>query len=349
MKKNCIVLIVLIVPFALSAQIRRSLDWHKDWHVGTIGGINYLTTEIKKDFSRTAMDMNPKLDGGFSFYINKRFTDNIEAGIEFDKNFFYAEKTFPNKINWLIYDTRFNNSTSHFVAAPIYAKTNTSTWYLNLIYNFLNFNKKNKTPLNFNMYLKTGIGFSSLGVELGYRDPANYEKSYLPNPLYEKGQGIHSLKDAYLTFHLGTGINYYLSPRVSVNGEFMLMFVNVDYLDGVRNYDATKLPDGTTAINPSGVFTAITQLRVGVSYHFNWYKRQIYDGIWGKTYEEFSNKFYRKKVKSENPPAKVNDDSTLKKTIEERIPRKAADKNAQSNDIEQDIRKEIQVKSPDGA
>jgi hypothetical protein len=97
----------------------------------------------------------------------------------------------------------------------------------------------------------------------------------LPNPIYEKGQGIHSLKDFYSSFHVGTGINYYLSPRFSISGETIFLLVSNDYLDGIHNYEATKLPDGTTVINRMGVFGIAGELKVGISYHFNWYKRLL--------------------------------------------------------------------------
>jgi hypothetical protein len=175
LKRGFIVLIVVVLPLFLFAQTENfRQNWYKDWRIGTMGGFSYLTTELKKDFSKATMDMNTSPTGAFCFYLNKRFTNNLEGGIEFEKNFFSAQKTFPNKINWLMYDSRFNYGTSHFIPAPIYSKTNLSSWFLNLNYNFMNIRNRKQTPLNLNMYLKAGAGFSSIGVELGYTDPLNY-------------------------------------------------------------------------------------------------------------------------------------------------------------------------------
>jgi hypothetical protein len=301
LKKGFTLLIVVALPLILFAQTESfRQNWYKDWRLGTRGGISYLATELKKDLSKTAMDMNVNPTGAFDLYLDKRITNNLEVGIEFEKNFFEAQRTFPDRINWLMYDIRFNNETSKFIAAPVYSKTNLSSWFLNLSYNFVKAHNVRQTPSNLNMYVKAGVGFSSIGVELGYIDPLNYEKSHLPNPIYEKGQGIHSLKDFYASFHFGTGINYYLSPRISINSELMFLIVSNDYLDGVHNYDATKLPDGTTSLNRMEVVSIAGELKVGISYHFNLYKKSLFNGLWEKRYEEFTNKFYHQKEVSDS-------------------------------------------------
>jgi hypothetical protein len=303
-KRGFIILITVVIPFVLFAQTESlKQTWYKDWRLGAAGGTSYLATELKKDLSRATMDMNTSPTGAFNIFLTKRFSNNLEAGIEFEKNYFSAERTFPNKINWVMYDSRFNNGTSHFVPAPIYSKSNLSSWFLNISYNFPNFSPGKQTPLNANMYVKAGIGFSSIGVELGYIDPADYEKSLLPDPIYEKGQGIHSLKDFYASFHFGGGVHYYLSPRVSVSGEIIFLFVSCDYLDGVHNYEATKLSNGTTVLNRSGVLGIAGELKLGVSYHFNWYKGYQKDDLWGNR-EKFSNKFYHEKEVSDSTAVK---------------------------------------------
>lgn len=283
----------VILPHLLFAQFEDTRqNWWKDWRVGTIGGINYLATEIKKDFSTTSVQMNSGMNSTFGIHIDKRFTGNVELGIEFEKNYYYAEKTYPNKINWLIYDSRFNNETSHFVVAPIYSKSNTSTWFINVGYNLPNFRKSDKTPGNSNLFIKGGIGFTSIGVETGYIDQANYAKAALPDPFYEKGQGIHSLKDVYGSLHIGTGVNYYLSPRFSISGELLFLFVSNDYLDGVQNYEVTTLPNGTVNLNRQEVYSTIGEIRVSISYHFNAYRKLMSNGLWDIKYEKFENKLY---------------------------------------------------------
>lgn len=289
----CFLLALPALVFAQSDLIRE--NWHKNWRLGTLGGFDYLAAEIKKDFSKAEMEVNSAPRGAFSFYLDKRFPHNFEAGIEFEKNYFSAQKTYPNHINWLMYSDRFNNASSKFIPAPIYSKSNTSTWFINLIYNFPNFHSTDKTLRNCNPYVKGGIGFSSIGVETGYIDPSNYEKSGLIDPIYEKGQGIHSFKDMYGALHMGGGVNYYLSLRFSVSCELLFLFITNDYIDGIQNFELTTLPNNSVFLNRMGVFGTITDFKVGISYHFNWFKQIISNGLWNLKYEEFTNKFYHDK------------------------------------------------------
>ncbi|MBN1924559.1 MAG: hypothetical protein JW798_01880 [Prolixibacteraceae bacterium] len=277
---------------ARSGNLKR--NWHKDWNIGILGGVNLFATEIKKDFSRTSMDMNPSPNGSFSFHINKRFSFDLGLGFEFEKNYFSGDKTFPNNINWLIYSDRFNNETASFVPHPVYFRTNTSTYFLNLHYNFENFINSDDKKLNLNMYVKVGLGFSSIGVEMGYKDAAHYFESNLPNPLYEKGQGIHSFKDLYGTFQICPGVNYFLSARLSLNAELKLMFLSNDYLDGIQNYEATIRPNNGVLLNRQEVYAFIPSIKFGISYHFNWYKSKMNESLWGQPWEEYDNKFFNK-------------------------------------------------------
>ena len=310
MRKTIFILsFALFLPVILLARTGSlNRDWYKNWYVGTTGGVNIFTTEIKKDFSRVSMDMNPKPNGVFSFHIDKIFNNNFGVGIEFEKNFFAGDKTFPNKINWLVYGSRFNNENSTFISHPVYFRTNTSTWFVNFHYNFMNFKNKNNEYLDYNLYVKAGLGFTSIGVELGYKDPAYYNNTYLPNPLYEKGQGIHSFKDMYGSFHIGTGLNYFLSSRFSLNAELSFLFVSNDYLDGIHNYEATIMPNNQVVLNRQEAYAFIPEFKIGISYHFNWFKRKLNESIWGQSYEEFRNKFYHSKKKTNKNEQPVIDE-----------------------------------------
>ncbi|HPR31775.1 MAG TPA: hypothetical protein PLK12_06760 [Prolixibacteraceae bacterium] len=267
--------------------------WFKDWSIGASGGTNLLLTEIKKDFSRTSMDMNSNPNLTFAFHINKRLPSNLELEFEFEKNIFSGDKTYPNKINWLVYGDRFNNETSHFVSQPVYYKTNTTTWFFNILYNLPGSQDKNGKYRNWHLFAKAGFGLSTIGVEMGYKDPVYYDEARLPNPLYEKGQGIHSFKDLYGSFQIGPGVHYYLSPRISVNAELIFLFVSNDYLDGIQNFEATILPDKQVVLARQEVYALSGQLKFGLSYYFNWYRDKLNINLWGQSTREFENKYYR--------------------------------------------------------
>jgi hypothetical protein len=272
MKKSFILSVIVFIPFILSAQTKSFKDnWYKNWRIGSTGGVSYLVTEVKKDFSKTVMDMNSKANGAFYLHLDKRLKKNIELGIEYEKNYFSGEKRYPGNINWLIYGTRFNTSTTKFIVNPVYYKTNISSWFFNLSYNFKDVYSINRQY--FNPFIKIGIGSSSLGVEMGYIDPADYAGTNLSQPLYEKGQGIHGAKDAYITLHMGSGFNYHLSSRFSFNAELMFLFVDCDYLDGIQDYEATKMASGQVVLNRMGAYGIVGELKMGFSYHFNWYKK----------------------------------------------------------------------------
>lgn len=291
--KGYILLLAVLFPIVLFGQNESfKQKWYKGWDFGVLGGVNYFGTEVKKDFSKISRDMNSNPMGSFSLHLDKTNKGKFGYGIEFGKNYFSGDKLFPNKINWLIYSDRFNNSTSHFVVAPIYYKTNLSSFFFNVNYNFPNMQNKRQDYLNRNIYLKVGAGFSTVGVEMGYKDPAHYKESNLLNPLYEKGQGIQSIRDMYASFHLGSGLNYYLSNRISFTGELLFLFVTNDYIDGVQNFEGTIAPNGSTLINRMGVFSAIAELRIGISFHYNWYKKYKVNAAWEQSIEDFRNDFY---------------------------------------------------------
>jgi hypothetical protein len=166
-----------------------------------------------------------------------------------------------------------------------------------LNYSFVNVYSKRYNFLNINLYLKGGAGVSILGVEMGYKDPLDYEKSNLPKPLYEKGKGRQPKKDSYGTVHFGAGLNYFFSPRLSLSIEAMFLFVSADYLDGVHNFEVATLPNGEVAMTRIGVFDTVGQLKVGISYHFNLYDNSGL-GIekpWGFKLAKFENEFYHPK------------------------------------------------------
>ncbi|NLU38391.1 MAG: hypothetical protein GXX78_05805 [Bacteroidales bacterium] len=291
--KKLIPLLLICIPLVLKGQVETfSQNWFKNWRTGFMLGGSYLTSEIKKDFSKSMMEMNPQITNSFMFFLDKRFYNNFELGIEFEKNYFKGEKTYPNQIIWLKYHSRFNSSETHFVPDPIYYKTNTTSWYINGIYNFKNLRSQDYAFLNMNMYLKMGFGLTAVGVETGYLNLASYNKSNLPNPFYEKGQGIQKIKDLFGSFHAGIGVNYYISPRISISGEYCVMFVSNDYLDGIQNFEATYLPNNNVAISRMEVYGFINEIKVGLAYHFNWYRKLRFSSSWEQNFEDFSNEFY---------------------------------------------------------
>ncbi len=297
-KKLKTILLLTLLPYFISAQTLSSGHrWYRDWSAGFSTGVSLFATEIKKDFSKAGMDMNSNLTGAFSLHLDKRFPGNFGLGIDFEKNFFSGDKTYPNKMNWLMYDVRFNNEISHFVPDPVYFKTNVTSMFINMSYNFPNFNNYRGEIKNFNIFIRGGIGFTSIGTELGYKNAESYVEANLPNPIYEKGQGVHSIRDFYPTLHGGGGVNYYISPRFSLSAELMMLFISCDYLDGVQNYEASIMPGQKTVINRMEVYSMIPELKVGVKYYFNWFKRNLYNSAWEKKQEGFKNPFFHGEVK----------------------------------------------------
>jgi hypothetical protein len=292
--KKSILLLAVIFPIVLFGQNENfKQKWYKGWDIGAMGGGSYFAMEMKKDFSKVSMDMNTNPTGSFNIHLDKTAKGKFGFGFEFGKNYFSGDKTYPTKINWLLYDTeRFNKGNSHFVVAPVYFKTNLTSFFVNLNYNFQNFQDKRRDYLNSNMYLKLGAGLSSVGVEMGYKDPKYYKESQLLNPLYEKGQGVQSIRDMYGSMHFGGGVNYYLSNRFSLTSELMFLFVSNNYMDGVQNVEVTFKPDGTPIPNKYDVFSFIVELKVGISFHYNWYRKYKVNAAWEQTQEDFQNEFY---------------------------------------------------------
>jgi hypothetical protein len=298
-KISLILCTLLFLPFLLEAQQRVKIgkEFHKNWRIGGIGGVSYLALELKKNFQQATMDMNSRPNAAYTLFLSKRFTSHFEAGLEYEKSYFSGFKNYTSSVNWLVYDPIFNNEKSHFVAAPISYKTNISSFYVNMNYCFLNAYSKRYNLLNINLYLKGGAGISIIGGEMGYNDPLDYEKANLISPLYEKGQGRQPMRDSYGTVHLGMGLNYYFSPRLSLAVEAMFLFVSADYLDGVHNFDVNKLPDGEVVMTRIGVYDTVGQLKMGLSYYFNLYNIDDRNQIkpWGRKDENFENEFYHEK------------------------------------------------------
>ena len=291
--KCYIILIVVLLPLLLSAQNETDKQtWYKGWNVGATGGINYFGTELKKDFSKVSMDMDSNPNVAFNVHIDKKFKSNFGLGFELEKSYYAGAKTFPQRINWLMYSDRFNTSDAHFVPNPIYFKTNLSSFFVNLTYNFPNIRNLNPKYRNLNTYLKAGFGFSSIGVELGYKDASSYTESNLTDPLYEKGQGIQSIRDMYATLHFGYGFNYFFTPRISLSAELTALVVSNDYLDGIQNYESTIVSDNKIVINRMPVYGLVGEFKVGISYYFNWYKKFLINSAWELKKEDFNNDLF---------------------------------------------------------
>ncbi|MBN1925497.1 MAG: hypothetical protein JW798_06665 [Prolixibacteraceae bacterium] len=296
LKKSFFLLLVFLPVLLYSQDLEIIKTLHKNWRAGASGGMSYLAMELKKDFSQAGMDMNSTPNIAYSLFFNKRFKKHIEIGLELEKNVFTGYKNHSGNVNWLMYSPTFNNENSHFIPNPIYYSTNIWSLFLNMNYSFLNFYSYKNNFLNMNAYLKAGVGLSSIGVEMGYQNKQDYFDSNLLWPLYEKGQGSHPARDWYGTIHAGAGINYFFSERISVSLEAVLLFVSNDYLDGVHNFSATNLPDGTVEIERYTVFGSVGELKIGVSYYFNLYRETVNkSSIWNKKKEEFKNDFYYEK------------------------------------------------------
>ncbi|HUM88562.1 MAG TPA: hypothetical protein PKV50_03460 [Prolixibacteraceae bacterium] len=295
--RKVISIVALLLFFSLSLFSQNSgllRDFHKNWKVSAMGGASYLAFELKKDFMRATMDMNSTPNLAFSVTMNKRFNHHFEVGLEYEKSYFSGFKNNSSNVNWLMYDPQFNNGDKKFIPNALYYDTDISSFYLNFYYCFLNMYSMRYSLLNMNFFLKGGLGFSSIGVAMGYKNPEDYIASNLLDPIYVKGQGRHPWRDSYGTLHLGLGINYYLSSRWSMVLDGTLLFVSSDYLDGVHNFDIKKLPDEQVEMIRIGVFDFVGQLKVGVTYHFDLYKGRRWTGVspFGKKRNVYKNDFF---------------------------------------------------------
>jgi hypothetical protein len=296
-KPLSILILFTLLPILLFSQGSGLLQYlSKNWKVGGTGGVSYLTCELKKNFDKATMDMISELNVSFTMFLNKRFTKQLEAGIEFEKCYFSGYQNHSEKINWLVYDRYFNNENSTFLKTPVYYTTDISSWYINFCYNFLNVYSWKNNYLNVNLFVKAGVGFSSIGVDMGYKNYGDYALSNLKAPLYQKGHGTNSHRDTYGTSHAGFGFNYYFSDRISVSAEWIFLFVSADYLDGVHNFDVTSNSDGTIKMTRIGVYDAVSEIRAGVCYHFQFPKRRTgHNQAWYQKNDKFRNEFFYSK------------------------------------------------------
>ena len=156
--KQLIPLLLICIPLVLKGQVETfSQNWFKNWRTGAMLGGSYLTSEIKKDFSKSVWVVNPQVTTSFMFFLDKRFYNNFELGIEFEKNYFYGEKTYPSQIIWLKYHNRFNSSETHFVPDPVYYKTN-STSCISTAF-IISETTQSYYAFSYDMYLKMGRAY----------------------------------------------------------------------------------------------------------------------------------------------------------------------------------------------
>ncbi len=301
MKKLIFLLIItLFAVISSSGQPPKPQnEWLKNWVIGGSGGVSYLAMELKKDLTQTSMDMNSLPDLTYSFHVYKRLSKRFDLGVEHRKSYFNGYKNFSEKVNWLMHSTRFNNEQANFQPYPIYYKTYTSLFAVNGKVNFLNLYSKKYNFLNMNFYLRGELGFSYIGVEMGYRDQAHYEGTGLEHPIYEKGQGRQPHKDSYLAYSIGFGFHHQFSPRWSYFTEAMLFFVSNDYLDGVHNYTLVNQAGGTQTIQRVGVYDSIGILRFGINYQFDLARAKKKDGSnptqWTAKKKGYHNEYYLNK------------------------------------------------------
>ncbi len=293
-KKNLFLLLAFLPLLAGAQDLETLKTLHRNWRAGAAAGVNYLSMELKKDFSQASMDMNSLPDLSYSFFFYKRFKKHMEIGLELEKNMFNGYKNHSGNVPWLVYDPSFNTGGRTFLPRAIYYNTDIWSFFFNFNYSFLNIYSYKHNFLNLNSYLKVGLGFSAIRVEMGYKNQQDYFDSNMGFfPLYEKGQGGHKGIDSYGTFHAGAGINYFISDRFSISAEALFLFVSCDYLDGVHNMTATLLDNGSVQLDRVGVVGTVGELKLSVSYYFNLYKKTLRSStIWNEKKEEFKNEFY---------------------------------------------------------
>lgn len=105
---------------------------------------------------------------------------------------------------------------------------------LHPLYAFINWAAKETDPPRLSPYVTAGIGFFSFNPQ------ANLNGSWIDlQPLSTEGQGFKELPDrkkynlSQISFPLGAGVRYELSPMFNLRAEFVYRVLNTDYLDDV--------------------------------------------------------------------------------------------------------------------
>lgn len=270
--KSLLVGLILALLAAQNTKAQHNDFFNKNWQVGASGGLSYLTMELYKDFSGSMVEMNSKAAGTYNLYIYKTLHRTFDLGVTYSGTFFNGYRNNPSNVNWLYRSRDFNTSEKRFQPFPIEYRTNLSSLHLKAIYHLSPFYSLRKSYSNVNMFFSGAVGWSSIGVELSYVNEANYDVTGMRKPLFAKGYGYATPRSDYVSFQVGSGINYQISPRLAFQTEVTVTMVNADYLDGVHNYTAAIHPESTNEEmlqNRVQVYDVVGGVTVGLLYHFN--------------------------------------------------------------------------------
>ncbi|MFD2514267.1 DUF6089 family protein [Pontibacter locisalis] len=151
---------------------------------------------------------------GFGVYGSYRFNNFLSVRANFAKGKLegddeeYANPLHARKFN-------FNSPVTEFAGL--------------LVWDVLGMGSKEISP-NLFPYIIGGIGYSSLDIQRDYS-----ENTYGANHPYTLGleEDIpQTLPSQLIVPMVGIGIRHYLTPKLTVNAEFMHRFTSTDYLDG---------------------------------------------------------------------------------------------------------------------
>lgn len=299
--KRSFIIFLFIVCFNLQTYSQGTF-LKKDWIVRVSGGMSYLLTELETDFSSSYVEMNSLASGNYAFSIEKKINNNFDIAIEENLTTFNGYKNNPSNVNWM-YCSYFNG----FQPFPIEYKTNLNTLYLKGRYHFRPFYSLRKNYANTNMYCIGGIGWSSLGVCLAYKDQESYALTGLPSPLFGKGRKYQMKRTTYCSLMMGIGVRHYFSNRIAADLEVNFMGTNADCLDGIHNYSKETVSDGSIAYNRVPVFDIVTSFSAGISYHFHAKAKKAYlendkqSSSWQSRKNDYINeRYHERKNKQKN-------------------------------------------------
>lgn len=264
--KKTFALVLFFMSMLFQDCYAQSLILKKDWIVRVSGGMSYLMTELERDFSNSYVEMNSLASGTYTGSIEKMINRNLDVAIEGSFTTFTGFKNNPSNVAWLMNDSRFGN----FQPFAVDYTTNLATIYLKARYHFSPFYSIRRNFTNTNLYCMGGVGWSSIGVCLGYKDPGNYVYAEgLHNPIFAKGSKYRDPRLTHCSVTMGLGIRHHFSNRIAVDVEIDAMGINADYLDGIHNFKLQTTTSGESSLKRVPVYDVVGSLTVGVSYYFH--------------------------------------------------------------------------------
>jgi hypothetical protein len=275
-----------------------------NWSVTLQIGPSMLINEVHKDFSGPTNDMGNKPNLAYNILLSKMVWERGDLGFEAGFSNYSGDRGNSSSVNYVMRSKTFNNEQSDFLPFSIYYKSDAINFGVFAKYNFINFSSFTKGFYLLNMYVRAGIGMVMISSEMGYSEMANYELTGLTHPLFAKGRYSNSNRGISVMFSPAFGMNYQLSDRFFISAEISTQILNVDYIDGVYNFNSQLSPDIDDPLPKAyrdPVFDVTGKFMVGVTYFFN-FDSQRQDRLkvmpfYSNRYRSYYSKFQKQSTK----------------------------------------------------